>query len=245
MSNLKLIVTVSILAVISFAFLLSWQFRSLIYETFYDLLNENKEISTKTEVDKFLRSLEYIGFNDLESEYLDDTNIGDPAYLMIHKNIKFYKISPKDIYKRVVGKIKLKDLLAKDNYYQSAIMDRSKSIYWVIDKRILYKIIELRDEIRSQGFLENGFVIEHGYRTPSYNTQVGGASKSRHINGEAVDLIINDINGDGKYTFDDKKIVIDILENKVIKNTGGIGLYPGTRVVHMDVRGYRARWDSY
>ncbi len=42
-----------------------------------------------------------------------------------------------------------------------------------------------------------------------------------------------------------KEIVIDLLETKVIKNKGGIGKYPGTKIVHMDVRGYRARWDTY
>jgi len=35
------------------------------------------------------------------------------------------------------------------------------------------------------------------------------------------------------------------LEKKVIKNEDGLGLYPGTQSVHYDVRGVRARWDSF
>lgn len=58
-------------------------------------------------------------------------------------------------------------------------------------------------------------------------------------------MVIKDVNQDGQYTDDDKQLVIDLLERKIIKNQGGIGKYPGTRVVHMDVRGYKARWDSY
>jgi hypothetical protein len=39
--------------------------------------------------------------------------------------------------------------------------------------------------------------------------------------------------------------VLDLLEKEIIKSSGGIGRYPGTRAVHFDVRGYKARWDSY
>jgi len=50
---------------------------------------------------------------------------------------------------------------------------------------------------------------------------------------------------DGKSTKEDKDIVLDTLEKKVIKNEGGLGSYPGTQSVHYDVRGVRARWDSF
>jgi len=42
-----------------------------------------------------------------------------------------------------------------------------------------------------------------------------------------------------------KKIILDILENKVIGDQGGIGRYPGTMSVHFDVRGFKARWDKH
>lgn len=46
-------------------------------------------------------------------------------------------------------------------------------------------------------------------------------------------------------TAEDKQIVLDFLDKEIIGNKGGIGLYPGTKAVHFDVRGHRARWNSY
>jgi uncharacterized protein YcbK (DUF882 family) len=75
------------------------------------------------------------------------------------------------------------------------------------------------------------------------NEAVNGVENSRHILGQAIDIVIGDINRDGGYTVEDKQIVLDILEDKVIRNAGGVGRYPGTRTVHFDTRGFRARWD--
>ncbi|MEL6669954.1 MAG: hypothetical protein AAFP08_13345, partial [Bacteroidota bacterium] len=80
---------------------------------------------------------------------------------------------------------------------------------------------------------------------PKENASAGGASLSRHILGQAIDMLIGDINRDGRYTDIDKQIVLDIANQDIIGDRGGIGRYPGTRTVHIDVRGYRARWDSY
>jgi hypothetical protein len=46
--------------------------------------------------------------------------------------------------------------------------------------------------------------IKHGFRHPAYNHQIGGASKSRHQFGEAIDLLVGDVNGDGRADEDDK-----------------------------------------
>ena len=36
-----------------------------------------------------------------------------------------------------------------------------------------------------------------------------------------------------------------LIENYIIKDEGGLGLYPKSDVVHFDTRGHRARWDSH
>jgi len=36
-----------------------------------------------------------------------------------------------------------------------------------------------------------------------------------------------------------------LLDKKIIRNEGGVGLYPNSSSVHFDVRGRRARWKSY
>jgi uncharacterized protein YcbK (DUF882 family) len=56
---------------------------------------------------------------------------------------------------------------------------------------------------------------------------------------------VGDINRNGIANAADKKIILDILEQKIIGNTGGLGLYPKSDVVHFDTRGYRARWNSH
>ena len=57
---------------------------------------------------------------------------------------------------------------------------------------------------------------------------------------------VGDLNRDGVADLKDKTIVLNLLKKKVIKNSGGIGQYPqhSETAVHMDVRGWRARWDT-
>ena len=69
----------------------------------------------------------------------------------------------------------------------------------------------------------------------------GGASQSQHLYGRAADLVIEDINKDGDITNGDKEIALEILEG-IVGNNGGMGLYPGTMTIHIDSRGYAARW---
>ena len=121
----------------------------------------------------------------------------------------------------------------------------SQPIYWLIDKKILYKTLELQDSLRSKDYDPHGFSISNGHRHPHYNDQIGGASKSQHLWGKAIDIKIKDINKDGKSNQADKKIVLDLLENHIIKRRGGVGRYVGTMSIHYDVRGHYARWDSF
>ncbi|MEM6723537.1 MAG: D-Ala-D-Ala carboxypeptidase family metallohydrolase [Bacteroidota bacterium] len=115
----------------------------------------------------------------------------------------------------------------------------------MIDEKLLFAIQELQAELTAKDHDPKAFTIRSGHRHPKRNEEVKGAKVSRHIKGQAVDLIIGDINQDGQYTPEDKQIVLDIVNKKVIGNFGGVGRYPGTRTVHIDVRGFRARWDSY
>ena len=229
--------------ILSFLFL--WQVRDFVYQISYDLQNENKLVNNKNDLDQLLNSFKRLPLDQLPEDYKSISRINSSEYAKMYKGSMFYILSPHDIYKRIVGNTRIKQLLPKDQFYSAAIMNRSKQIYWRIDKNLLYKIFELREELDRQGYDQDAFKIKSGFRTPVFNHQVKGASKSRHIKGEAVDMTVGDINRDGKYSDKDKQILINILEQKIIKDQGGIGKYPGTRTVHMDVRGYRARWDSY
>lgn len=72
-------------------------------------------------------------------------------------------------------------------------------------------------------------VLSCGYRCPEHNRDVGGVSNSQHIYGRAADVQVPD----GMTVYE----LYDIAEQA---GADGIGIYPWG--VHVDVRGYPARW---
>ncbi|MFK7972098.1 MAG: hypothetical protein AB8F95_17145 [Bacteroidia bacterium] len=110
---------------------------------------------------------------------------------------------------------------------------------------------ELKEALVSQGYQDNMFVLS-GRRWQADNwflTKFGGAvSQSRHLKGEAIDVIILDVNADGTADAKDVDIVFNILDQDIIGNKGGIGTYKNNsdffsqQMVHFDCRGKRARW---
>lgn len=79
-------------------------------------------------------------------------------------------------------------------------------------------------------------VVASGYRSPSHNQAVGGATKSQHLQGKAADLVPPS----GVPVEDLATLVEGLIEAGKIPG-GGLGLYNGW--IHYDVRGRRARWD--
>ena len=73
-------------------------------------------------------------------------------------------------------------------------------------------------------------VITSGYRCPAHNKNVGGATHSRHIVGDAVDIKVSNVDAIDVYATADT----------LVGGSGGVGKYPTW--VHIDWRGYRARW---
>jgi uncharacterized protein YcbK (DUF882 family) len=88
----------------------------------------------------------------------------------------------------------------------------------------------LRDEVKKP------IKITSGYRDPSFNKKIGGASQSRHITGEAADLKIEG------YTPKQVAAIIEKLIAAGKMKQGGIGTY--STWVHYDVRGTAARWNK-
>lgn len=107
----------------------------------------------------------------------------------------------------------------------------------------------LKTELLAKGYRPKTLVIS-GKRAIWHNqllTQFGAASKSQHLVGTAIDIIVLDINNDGKANRTDVDIVVKILESIVGQN-GGIGTYISEKaiwnrqMVHFDSRGKKARW---
>ena len=232
------------IAAIAFSFTY-WRVQELVQQHYYDLAHPQKEIRTEKAINQVLQQFEVVSYEKLDPSYLQYTQSDVVKYKKLLKGKRYYRISRNDFFKYIVGDVRIKDLLAKDKYYKAALFDAESTYYWLINKKVLYKFLELQDELERKGYDRKAYVVRNGHRHPKYNKAVGGASLSRHIHGEAIDLGIRDIDQNGRYEEQDKQIVLDLLDKKIIRSEGGVGKYPGTRAVHFDVRGYRARWDTY
>jgi len=242
-NNLKTLALLIVLLVIFIK--TNWRTQDRIREIIYDIQNNNQPVYSKQAITNVLATLSSMPYSELSGEYLEYTKSAKPKYKPLLKDLQYYKISRDDMQKRVVGPFRLKQFMCKDEYYTDCVLGREDFVPVPINPKLFYKTLELLDELNKGDYNEDGFVIVNGHRHPAYNEQIGGAQLSRHIKGEAVDISIYDIDGDGYTDKKDKQIVLDILDKTVIRDQGGIGLYPGTDNVHYDVRGTKARWNSF
>lgn len=241
---MKRILTPIILLVLIFVF--NWRTQDIIFEKWFDWQNKNESVTSKTAIDAIINDFELVLFADLDSNYLVRTHSDIAPFNQLLKNKSFYRIPDNAKHLKIVNQFRIKDFMPRDKQFKNSFLYSTKPMYWLIDKQLLYKTLELQSELQKADYNANAFTIVNGHRHPKYNSKVGGASRSRHIFGEAVDISVGDINQDGIANIADKEIVLDILENKVIKDSGGIGRYPhSSRAIHYDTRGYRARWDKH
>lgn len=75
--------------------------------------------------------------------------------------------------------------------------------------------------------------ILSAFRCGVWNTRVGGSKRSQHLLGKAVDITCPFINILNLY-----HLVLEIPEFF----HGGVGFYPQSNFLHVDVRGKKARW---
>lgn len=93
----------------------------------------------------------------------------------------------------------------------------------------IVRIAKLAQQARDR--IGRPFRITSWYRPPDINRQVGGASNSRHIVGDAIDFYVEGLSGDQIYWTLDPWW------------PGGLGRYRRfSSLSHLDARGYRARW---
>lgn len=87
---------------------------------------------------------------------------------------------------------------------------------------ICKELLEILEEVRNH--FNAPVIINSGYRTPEWNTKVGGAKCSYHMKGMAADIVVK-----GHTPKEVAKIASEIM-----KNHGGVIRY--TNFVHVDVR---------
>ncbi len=133
--------------------------------------------------------------------------------------------------------------------------------YLVLDTKLVDKIELVLAELEKMGHSTTGVRVMSGFRTPSYNERGGDpsgrAALSRHMYGDAADIYIDndgngsmdDLDGDRRVNLRDARVLeecVNRVERAHPALLGGTGIYPGTSAhgpfIHIDTRGFRARW---
>lgn len=166
----------------------------------------------------------------------------------------FIEVTPANQDTYVSEHFRLRDFLTKD---QRSVWPK----YLVLDTRLLDKLELVIDELSRTGVPVKHVSVMSGFRTPQYNIQgvgAGGRAKtSRHQYGDAADVFIDndrngrldDLNRDGAVNTRDVAVMVAAVERVERAHPeliGGAGTYRATSAhgpfVHIDARGYRARW---
>ena len=101
-----------------------------------------------------------------------------------------------------------------------------------VDEHLISALEELR-KVAGGGAI----IVVSGYRCPDHNNAVGGSPTSLHLVGKAADIRIKKRAGSTYWSETDMYLfamMVDAFRN------GGIGIMRQT--IHVDVRGYMARW---
>ncbi|AUR93183.1 peptidase M15 [Vibrio phage 1.184.A._10N.286.49.A5] len=93
------------------------------------------------------------------------------------------------------------------------------------------KLVELLEVVRSH--FGKPVIINSGCRCPNYNNKVGGASKSKHMEGIAADIVVKGV---------DPAEVHKFITGHVGEHWAGIGKY--NTFTHIDSRPSPARWEQ-
>jgi hypothetical protein len=165
----------------------------------------------------------------------------------------FIEVTPDNEDTRVSEHFRLRDFVSHD---QKDVWPK----YVVLREPLLDKLELVIEDLNDHGVNAEGLRIRSGFRTPAHNFAVrgeGSARDSRHQFGDAADVYIDqegtgkmsDLNGDGKVSFADVKMILDAVERveaRYPELVGGTGLYAYSGrsgpFAHIDVRGTRARW---
>lgn len=165
----------------------------------------------------------------------------------------FIEVTPENEDTRVSEHFRLRDFVSHD---QRDVWPK----YVVLREPLLDKLELVIEDLNDHGVSAEGMRIRSGFRTPAHNIAVrneGSARDSRHQFGDAADVFIDqvgngkmsDLNGDGKVSFADVKMILDAVERveaRYPELVGGTGLYAYSGrsgpFAHIDVRGTRARW---
>ena len=126
--------------------------------------------------------------------------------------------------------------------------------YAVIKRPLVIMLENIVTLLNRKGIGASTLAVLSGYRTPSYNAGLDNVKYSRHIYGDAADVYVDadadgfmdDLNGDGLVSLEDAQLLAKLIATLPNAELSGIGVYAATSnhgpFVHVDTRGYKARW---
>lgn len=231
-----------------------WQFVAPEKPGYYKLVISNNNTSEKFILNVFVM----VPASEQKGEYLNGYHIGmypDKAFRDLSEYNKpkgFVEVSKANMDVYVSPHLQLKQFICKQqpDHWPKYILLRPE---------ILLKLELLLEKLNSIGIETNTIFLMSGYRTPYYNASIGNGRYSRHIYGDATDVYvdvnkdgkIDDLNKDGKISMKDAVVIYNIInamdnDPKYKYLIGGLGKYKKTKNhtwnVHIDTRGYKARW---
>ena len=121
----------------------------------------------------------------------------------------------KDGGKKLSGNFKVSEFACKDG---------SDTV--LVAPRLVMVLQTIRDHFGT------AVTINSGYRTPQYNTKVGGVAHSQHCYGTAADIVVR-----GK-----TPAAVAAYARQIMPDWGGVGIYSKQGFTHIDVREAKADW---
>ena len=123
----------------------------------------------------------------------------------------------KDGEKKLSSNFKVKEFACKDG--SDAVL---------VAPRLVMVLQSIRDHF---GKAVN---INSGYRTPQYNTKVGGVDQSQHCYGTAADITVKGVEVE----------IVAAYARKIMPDWGGVGVYKSQGFTHIDAREDRSDWNG-
>lgn len=224
------------LCVTSFV-ILSYLKLDVIGSAIYDLLNKNEPIKSYNEFSNVLTRYQKYKRSQLPANLRSEmpNNLDGFIYIIPHN----------EVHRKIFLNTRINQFLSGDNRLYGYSIRNDQVRYLYINEELIKALFKMAEKLEEKSYDTHQISVNSAYRSRFHNNRVGGAPQSMHVQGRAADLRIGDINRDGEKNKADKDIVYKLLDTEIIRNNGGLGYYPGTMIIHMDVRGRRARWDRY
>jgi uncharacterized protein YcbK (DUF882 family) len=102
-------------------------------------------------------------------------------------------------------------------------------------RNVMENIFKLSDQLQILRDIYGSIHINSAYRCESHNESIGSNSTSQHILGKAADITAELTPGELA------DVIEEDIQNNIVK-FGGLGRY--STFTHVDIRGYKARWDN-